>query len=47
MGTDPTQMPQSDLAHFSRPGSAYIMRSQPFRGESSYSDSKMVDIYIL
>ncbi|XP_019628302.1 PREDICTED: ankycorbin-like [Branchiostoma belcheri] len=29
---DPT-MPQSDLAHFSRPGSAYVMRSQPLRGQ--------------
>ncbi|CAH1250098.1 CDKN2A [Branchiostoma lanceolatum] len=26
-------LPQSDVAHFSRPGSAYVMRSQPLRGQ--------------
>jgi hypothetical protein len=24
-------IPRSDLAHFSRPGSAYVMRSQPMQ----------------
>lgn len=32
---------QSDFAHFSRPGSAYVMKSQPYRGQSSYTDSNM------
>lgn len=29
-------IPRSDLAHFSRPGSAYVMRSQPMNGQ--YTD---------
>ena len=29
---DPS-IPQTDLAHFSRPGSAYAMRSQSLRGD--------------
>eukprot|EP00058_Branchiostoma_floridae_P002153 XP_002587641.1 hypothetical protein BRAFLDRAFT_96484 [Branchiostoma floridae] len=30
--TDPA-IPPSDVLHFSRPGSAYVMRSQPLRGQ--------------
>ncbi|XP_060067788.1 protein phosphatase 1 regulatory subunit 16A-like [Ylistrum balloti] len=32
---------QSDFAHFSRPGSAYVMKAQPYRGQTSYTDSNM------
>ncbi|KAJ8314618.1 hypothetical protein KUTeg_006768 [Tegillarca granosa] len=37
---DPT-LPKSEYAHFSRPGSAYVMRSQPMRGEPHYEDRNM------
>ena len=33
-GFDPS-IPKSDYAHFSRPGSAYVMRSQPLKGSTS------------
>ncbi|XP_072015915.1 cyclin-dependent kinase inhibitor 2A-like [Amphiura filiformis] len=33
-GFDPS-IPKSDYAHFSRPGSAYVMRSQPMAGGTS------------
>ncbi|KAK3082997.1 hypothetical protein FSP39_011184 [Pinctada imbricata] len=37
--TEDPSVPRSDFAHFSRPGSAYVIRSQPLQGDNSNSSN--------
>ncbi|XP_033113850.1 ankyrin repeat domain-containing protein 50-like isoform X2 [Anneissia japonica] len=37
--SDPT-IPTSDYTHFSRPGSAYVMKGQSLRGDSNWSEDR-------